>query len=590
MIVREQKHLQNRINRRFLTNRKGHRRLLSIGVSALLSISTFLMVIPQTETTVYAEDSKTIVLVNNGAAPNITGEQTSSVYFGNFFQSGKDGGGYNNDPIKWRVLRNSNGQLFLLADQNLVVKRYNETYRDVTWETCTLRGWLNGLKRTEAPAYDYTGNNDNFIGTAFAPGEQRALAITTNSNPLYPGYYSGGVDTEDKVFLLSVPEVNNTGYGFTDQDSRKGRNTKYVADGNTTNGSMYGEGVADLWWLRSPGFLALGAAVVERSGDVYTSGHGVDHNFVAVRPAFNLNLSSIILTSAAEGGKNPATAGTLEAPATYSGTEWKLTLLDSGLTVGHGNLSRSGSTVTVPYTCSGTGINRISVLITDKAYTASDAEIKYYGKLSINGDIGTSGTGTFSLPSDYDTSWKVYILSEVINDDKKTDYASVPASITIPDASGEPVSKEKSRPVIYRKHSGNGGSVDETNSKPAAVNPDTVEGYFTINGQMVSGVAMGKTKQGVAAQAVFNANRPVGWQEAFTFNMAINGKVDYTLKNGVLTIIIPKEYQKAGRTFAIMALDKSGKAWTFADTDTNPATVTANINVEGYAFALVYKD
>jgi hypothetical protein len=72
--------------------------------------------------------------------------------------------------------------------------------------------------------------------------------------------------------------------------------------------------------------------------------------------------------------------------------------------------------------------------------------------------------------------------------------------------------------------------------------------------------------------------------------MAINGKVDYTLKNGVLTIIIPKEFQKAGRTFAIMALDKNGRAWVYADTDTNPATVTATINVEGYAFALIYKD
>ncbi len=64
----------------------------------------------------------------------------------------------------------------------------------------------------------------------------------------------------------------------------------------------------------------------------------------------------------------------------------------------------------------------------------------------------------------------------------------------------------------------------------------------------------------------------------------------YTLKNGVMSIIIPKEIQKAGRTFAIMALDKNGKAWTFSDTDTNPATITGTINVEAYAFYLIYKD
>ena len=126
--------------------------------------------------------------------------------------------------------------------------------------------------------------------------------------------------------------------------------------------------------------------------------------------------------------------------------------------------------------------------------------------------------------------------------------------------------------------------------KPAAVNPDTVEGFFAVSGQPVPGVAMGKTVQGVAAQAVFNATRPAGFLQAFTFNMAINGKVDYTPKNGALTIIIPKEYRKAGRTFAVMALDKNGRAWVYADTDNNPNTVTATINVEGYAFALIYKD
>ena len=127
-------------------------------------------------------------------------------------------------------------------------------------------------------------------------------------------------------------------------------------------------------------------------------------------------------------------------------------------------------------------------------------------------------------------------------------------------------------------------------SKPAVVNPDTVEGFFAAGGQPVPGVAMGKTKQGVAAQTLLDSARPAGYLQAFTFNMAVNGKIDHTLKNGVLTIIIPKEYLKAGRTFAIMALDKNGKAWVYPDIDTNPATVTANINFEGYAFALIYKD
>ena len=90
---------------------------------------------------------------------------------------------------------------------------------------------------------------------------------------------------------------------------------------------------------------------------------------------------------------------------------------------------------------------------------------------------------------------------------------------------------------------------DDKEIKPAAVNPDTVEGF-----------------------------------------MAINGKVDDTVKSGVLTIIVPAEYRKGGRTFAVMALDKNGGTRTYADTDMNPATVTAAVNFEGYAFSLIYRD
>jgi hypothetical protein len=63
-----------------------------------------------------------------------------------------------------------------------------------------------------------------------------------------------------------------------------------------------------------------------------------------------------------------------------------------------------------------------------------------------------------------------------------------------------------------------------------------------------------------------------------------------TLKKGTFTLTIPSEYRKAGRQFALIALTKGGQTILLPDTDTNPNTVTATINVEGYAFALIYKD
>ncbi len=128
----------------------------------------------------------------------------------------------------------------------------------------------------------------------------------------------------------------------------------------------------------------------------------------------------------------------------------------------------------------------------------------------------------------------------------------------------------------------------EPSNAQSSVNPDAVGGYFIVNGQPLPGVLMAKMKQGPAAQAVFKASCPTGWSEAFTFNIAVNGKLDYTLKSGTLTIIIPGELVKAGRQFALIGLDKNGKAVTFRDIDTDPNTLTAIINIEAYAFDLIY--
>ena len=53
---------------------------------------------------------------------------------------------------------------------------------------------------------------------------------------------------------------------------------------------------------------------------------------------------------------------------------------------------------------------------------------------------------------------------------------------------------------------------------------------------------------------------------------------------------IPAELRKAGRTFAIIALDKNGKTFVLPDTDTDPNTITVAFDLEGYAFDLIYKD
>ena len=90
--------------------------------------------------------------------------------------------------------------------------------------------------------------------------------------------------------------------------------------------------------------------------------------------------------------------------------------------------------------------------------------------------------------------------------------------------------------------------------------------------------------------AAFAAGLPLGWREAFTFNMTVNDKADYTAKNGYLVMVIPCEFRKEGRTFAAMGLDANGTPHIFADTDTTASTVTVRVDFGGYALSLIYKD
>lgn len=94
-------------------------------------------------------------------------------------------------------------------------------------------------------------------------------------------------------------------------------------------------------------------------------------------------------------------------------------------------LDADGSaTITVPYTYTGSSVSQIPVMITDKAYTESDALVLYYGALQGISISNTTGTGTFTLPSGLSDDCKIYIIAEDVNGDKETDYASKPVEIT----------------------------------------------------------------------------------------------------------------------------------------------------------------
>ena len=99
-------------------------------------------------------------------------------------------------PIEWRVLARDGNKALLISRYGLDVQPYNSEKTDVTWETCTLRTWL----------------NNTFFNKAFTSAEQATILTTTVYNFWTEGNTEwesgGGNTTRDRIFLLSYEEAN----------------------------------------------------------------------------------------------------------------------------------------------------------------------------------------------------------------------------------------------------------------------------------------------------------------------------------------------------------------------------------------------
>ena len=193
--------------------------------------------------------------------------------------------------------------------------------------------------------------------------------------------------------------------------------------------------VTSSWYLRSPGSKTFYVAIVSSDGSVQYSGASIrkKNNHRTVRPAFNLNLNSVLFASAAVGGKPE---GGLTPISEYSGNEWKLTLLDSSRNFAVTEKAVSGApddTVTLHYTGATTGINEyISAIIADNSGT------QYYSRVAQ--PTAESGTVEIKIPSDIAPgSYTLKVFNEQYNGDYNTDYASnfTDIALTVENQPGE---------------------------------------------------------------------------------------------------------------------------------------------------------
>ena len=487
------------------------KRILSI----LLCLCMAACMLPTVAFAAGAENDKAIQLVDSGTAANISGGQNDNIYFGT----------WDEEPIKWRVLddQTNTGEsgLFLLSDALLGTGRYGDVYFDNSgntsnaWQSSTAKTWCN-----------------NFYGSSFSNGEQGAVLATTKSDEALS---TGGISfaasenilNGDKVFFLSAEEAENSAYGFTDDNAR-------IAN--------YGNS-AGVWWLRSPyAIFTTYAGVVFGDGPVYA--YAVSGVWAA-RPAFNLNLNSVLFASAAVGGKPD---GGLTPISEYTGNEWKLTLKDSNRNFAVTETTVSGDpgdTVTLHYTGATAGINEyISVILAD------NSGAQYYGRVAQ--PTAESGTVEIKIPSDIAPGdYTLKVFNEQYNDDYNTDYASNFTDIALT-VENQPDEQFNLVPggVYYFDLSGASipGTANSGNSNGAASLPDTSLHYvpFTYAGtieayKLTSAIA---TTEEYAQQnkyphslfiADYNVTHTVSWNDLDTASLIFgknyaSGGVDYTLR------------------------------------------------------------
>ena len=187
------------------------------------------------------------------------------IEFGSYEQDNDTSNG--KEAIEWLVLDKRDDKALVISKYALECQPYNTNDINVTWETCSLRTWL----------------NNDFINTAFSDNERSVIPTVMVSADENPDYNTDpGNATQDRVFLLSVKELMKY---FDSNDTRLCKATKYVVKGD-----LY---VSDLgrhcWWSRTPGGDSACVAGVRSQGSVSEYGSIATSSY-GVRPAMWIDI------------------------------------------------------------------------------------------------------------------------------------------------------------------------------------------------------------------------------------------------------------------------------------------------------------
>ena len=274
-----------------------------------------------------------------------------------------------------------------------------------------------GVKSAGSTGYrDQMSYLDTFYGSSFSDLEKAAVMSTSKTDP--EGTFVVGKRMVDsglngaKLFALSATEAMS--YFGSDDERLPGG-----------------------WWLRSHDRIHPSAAcVVDYEG--YVNSSSTNSAGFGVRPAFNLGLSSVLFSSAAEGGKSPAAAMD-EIPSNPSG-KWKLTLLDPDRVFSAGAAPSDSLTAALGYDAWELHLTYSGALTGSREYVSallcdSHGQAKYYGHIAAG---SASGTATLAMPAGLPFGeYTLRLFSEQCNGDNETDYGSAFADVPLTVTGGE---------------------------------------------------------------------------------------------------------------------------------------------------------
>ena len=367
------------------------KRISLIAMAAVLSIGMMAPTFSINSVSATGGSAKTIN-IGTDAITVLSGGWTKDA--GNQIVFGK----YDNTEVTYNVLSNGDGKMLIDSANTLLNSEFDSTDND--YATSTVRNLIKD------------GNQFFPNDKEKAIVESTSLASNGNlSNPYAPARYTDSYGFYDDSsdgnysFLLTAQQVSDL-YA-SDTDAKK-------------------TGAKSYWWLRSATSYSTLCVGVVKDGTLLH--YYMFTGTLGVAPASNINLSSVLFSTDVGFDK---TAAVSEVNTTSTKT-WRLTIKDTSLSVTaeEGKVDKNKK-VSVPVTLSGTGIDQVSVAITNGDISSSDTEILYYGKMDGITTTSTSQqTGTFTLPDDFDTSTdKIYLLAEDL-DSATSDFASNPVEIS----------------------------------------------------------------------------------------------------------------------------------------------------------------